>query len=287
MGTTGVGVWHPLRWEASAVWGDQPRIPRTPQSPEPRLRPPVPRATLYRVASSVRVDFHCHSSCSDGALPPEGVAHMLAEAGVRCAALTDHDTCKGLSRFRNALRRHGIAFVSGIELSADHPTGEIHLLALGFPLPGPPGFSGSRPLGSRIRSGVAPLMRGKGADGTEDAGSLIRRMHAAGALVYLAHPLHPTGEFSRLETLLDDLRPAGLDGIEALYKPYPREDRSRLARLAGRHGLLIVGGSDFHGDGVLGSREPGCEMPRWHWERLSRAHSIAPLDAAGQEESIP
>lgn len=210
---------------------------------------------------------------------------MLAAAGVRCAALTDHDTTKGLRRFRDALCRHGIAFVSGIELTASHPTGEIHLLALGFPLPGPAEFQGTYRINPRIRPGQSPFLRARGPGSADGAASLIDRMHRAGALVYLAHPLHPDGEFSRLEKVLLDLRPAGLDGIEALYKPYPREDRARLARLAGKHGLLAIGGSDFHGDGVLGSREPGCEMPRWHWERISQAHSIPALDSAGEEDT--
>lgn len=234
----------------------------------------------------MRVDFHCHSSCSDGALPPEGVAHMLAAAGVRCAALTDHDTSKGLVRFREGLRRHRITFVSGIELTASHPMGEVHLLALGFPLPFPAAIESSFRAGPRIKSGFASLLPGKEAESVDRAESLIRRMHEAGALVYLAHPLQPAGDFTRLDRLLVDLRLAGLDGIEALYKPYPREERSRLAQLAGRHDLLVVGGSDFHGDGVLGSSEPGCDMPQWHWERLCHAHCIPPLDSAGREENL-
>lgn len=255
-------------------------------APQPRLRRPCRRSTLERVSSYVRVDFHCHSSCSDGALPPEGVAHMLAAAGVRCAALTDHDTGKGLIRFRDGLRRHGIAFVSGVELTASHPIGEVHLLALGFPLSGSVAIEGPIPASSRTRSRPASFLRGNASGSPPRAEALIDQMHQAGALVYLAHPLQPAGDLSRLESLLSDLRPAGLDGIEALYKPYPREERSRLARLAGRHGLLVIGGSDFHGDGVLGSAEPGCDMPRWHWEQFCQAHAIQPLDPVGPEEKL-
>ncbi len=211
---------------------------------------------------------------------------MLAAAGVRCAALTDHDTSKGLVRFREGLRRHGIAFVSGIELTASHPLGEVHILALGFPIPGPAAIEDPFRESPRVRSGYASFIRGREAESVARAESLIHRIHQAGALAYLAHPLQPAGDLSRLESLLGDLRPAGLDGIEALYTPYPREVRSRLARLAGRHDLLVIGGSDFHGDGVLGSPEPGCEMPRWHWERLCKAHSIPPLDPAGPEEDM-
>ena len=109
-----------------------------------------------------------------------------------------------------------------------------------------------------------------------------RPIHGAGGLAFLAHPLQPFGRLERLETLLAELKPKGLDGIEALYKPYPREVRSRLARMAGRLDLLVIGGSDFHGDGQRGAARPGCDMPRWHWDRFRQA-----LALPGSTEETP
>ena len=40
----------------------------------------------------MRVDFHCHSTASDGELPPAALLRLLAEDGVHLAAITDHDT---------------------------------------------------------------------------------------------------------------------------------------------------------------------------------------------------
>lgn len=45
---------------------------------------------------TVRVNFHRHSSRSDGLLSPERLAGALADAGAVAAALTDHDTTEGL-----------------------------------------------------------------------------------------------------------------------------------------------------------------------------------------------
>jgi len=59
------------------------------------------------MVETVLVNFHCHSIFSDGELTPEVVAANLAQAGVRYAALTDHDTVEGLPRFQEALKKNG------------------------------------------------------------------------------------------------------------------------------------------------------------------------------------
>jgi hypothetical protein len=72
-----------------------------------------------------------------------------------------------------------------------------------------------------------------------DAIAVIRE---AGGIASLAHPgLHNRDE------ALTDLMPAGLTAIE-VYHPKHGFGRARhYRRLAGRHTLLITGGSDFHG----------------------------------------
>ncbi|MDP2875346.1 MAG: PHP domain-containing protein, partial [Holophaga sp.] len=67
--------------------------------------------------TSIRVNLHCHSDLSDGQLSPEVLADRLAQSGVRVAALTDHDTIAGYARFRDALARHGVGCIAGVELS--------------------------------------------------------------------------------------------------------------------------------------------------------------------------
>lgn len=242
------------------------------------------------MGASVRVDLHCHSSCSDGALPPEGVAHRLAAAGVRCAALTDHDTAEGTTRFAQALEQRGILALAGIELALPHPLGELHFVALGFR---PEVLCPSNPALPRLGRALRSAWSARGgagetpSSGTGPAAALFRRVHDAGGRIYLAHPLLPISDVVLLERTLPELKAAGLDGLEALYKPYTREVRSQLARLAMQHGLLVVAGSDFHGDGVNGSAEPGCDMPSWHWERFCLAHGLPGASGTGTNDAPP
>lgn len=76
-------------------------------------------------------DFHTHSSRSDGLLTPTELVDLAASRGVRVMALTDHDTLDGLEEARAAAARHpGFLLIPGVELSADLPGRELHMLGL-------------------------------------------------------------------------------------------------------------------------------------------------------------
>jgi predicted metal-dependent phosphoesterase TrpH len=70
---------------------------------------------------------------------------------------------------------------------------------------------------------------------------------ASGGVPVLAHPLSLGLEPAPLESLVDELAGLGLAGLEAIYGRYSPEERDGLAGLAGRHGLVVTGGSDHHG----------------------------------------
>lgn len=76
----------------------------------------------------------------------------------------------------------------------------------------------------------------------------IALLHRAGGVAVMAHPgLVPQSASAlaaRVETLTND---DGLDGIEAYYSQHGPADTERFLALAGRLGLLVTGGSDFHG----------------------------------------
>jgi len=76
------------------------------------------------------IDLHCHSSASDGRLTPAQLVERAKHLGLKALALTDHDTVAGLGLFHVAGRTHGIETVSGVEISADYPTGTMHMLGL-------------------------------------------------------------------------------------------------------------------------------------------------------------
>ena len=65
----------------------------------------------------------------------------------------------------------------------------------------------------------------------------------SGGLPVLAHPL----TIPDPETMVIELKAAGLVGIEAYYAGYTTEEINGLVSLADRHGLIATGGSDYHG----------------------------------------
>jgi hypothetical protein len=91
----------------------------------------------------------------------------------------------------------------------------------------------------------------------------------AGGFAVLAHP----DTVDDLSVLGGWVR-AGLDGVEAFYPTYSPAAVKRFAGLAADHGLLLTGGSDFHGPGTsrnngLGVQVPDAVLDRF-LERLSR-----------------
>ena len=86
----------------------------------------------------------------------------------------------------------------------------------------------------------------------------IRFIHSFGGLAILAHPFQyipDLGEKSLLQ-LLDQLADTcALDGIEAYYTGYSHGEIEKIKGWATARGLLLSGGSDFHGD-----NKPGIEM---------------------------
>ncbi len=75
----------------------------------------------------------------------------------------------------------------------------------------------------------------------------LRLARSSGGVPVLAHPLSLGLETAPLEDTIAELAGAGLAGIEAIYGRYAEEDRQGLAALAGRLGLVVTGGSDYHG----------------------------------------
>lgn len=78
------------------------------------------------------VDLHCHSTASDGVLPPSMVVARAHARGVRLLALTDHDTLEGLDEARATADELGLQLVTGIELSCQWGGATIHVLGYGF-----------------------------------------------------------------------------------------------------------------------------------------------------------
>ncbi|RPH97139.1 MAG: PHP domain-containing protein, partial [Calditrichaeota bacterium] len=236
---------------------------------------------------TVLVNFHCHSIFSDGDQTPEILASNLAAAGVRYAALTDHDSIEGLPRFQEALKKRGIAHLPGVEITTQFKGREAHLLAYGFD-PKDTDLAVTL-LALRQRRdwqvhSIADAMRKKGsnhhnqstdtsaksaaATGRLDIDEAIAIVHRAGGRAFLAHPLNFESDPQALENCVIELKTMGLDGVEAFYAPYSAVDCDALYQLAERHDLLVSAGTDFHSSG---DQNYGIEMPPDTWIKFRRA----------------
>ena len=75
----------------------------------------------------------------------------------------------------------------------------------------------------------------------------IATIHSAGGVAVLAHPYQLKLDTDAMDILVRELAELGLDGIEAIYSRHSPEDRERFSKLARKYGLLLTGGSDYHG----------------------------------------
>ncbi len=84
-------------------------------------------------------------------------------------------------------------------------------------------------------------------------------------LPVLAHPFTA----SNPETMIIELKAAGLIGIETYYNDYTTDEIDELISFADRYGLIAIGGSDYHGletanETMIG----GVDVPMESAERL-------------------
>lgn len=75
----------------------------------------------------------------------------------------------------------------------------------------------------------------------------ISVIHESGGKAFLAHLNQTNKTDDELDTLLTDLKAQGLDGIEGYYTEYDEDMSRRYRKMAADLGLLLSGGSDFHG----------------------------------------
>lgn len=106
----------------------------------------------------------------------------------------------------------------------------------------------------------------------KDAVALIRK---SGGIPVLAHPLLYHLDLETLETLVLELKEAGLLALEAIYSSNTGMDESDMRRLARKTGVCISGGSDYHGKNKplleMGSGRGNLRIPYTVLEEL-RAH---------------
>ena len=83
----------------------------------------------------------------------------------------------------------------------------------------------------------------------------VKLILSAKGIPVLAHPLQYGMGDERLQKLIDRLKKAGLQAMEAVYCTHSPSEENKMRALADKNNLLISGGSDFHGNA-----KPGLEL---------------------------
>ncbi|NVN90638.1 MAG: PHP domain-containing protein [Desulfuromonadales bacterium] len=99
----------------------------------------------------------------------------------------------------------------------------------------------------------------------------ISEIRHLGGLAVLAHPTTITSDHQELWRIITELAEIGLDGIEAFNNLALADDMEFLKRRAGEAGLLLTGGSDFHGI------EAGLELGRGRGGIRFSASLLSPI----------
>ena len=229
------------------------------------------------------VDLHVHSTESDGTFTPTELVTEAKRTGLSAFALTDHDTCSGVSKAMPCATSAGIELIPGIELSTDYHGKEVHIVGLYIDIENEQLLKKTteyRKCRSERNALMVEALQKEGLSITmeelvaENPDCVITRANIARFLYEHGQIKSVREAFDRyigdhckcyvgrlkvastdavrlsntnLQKMIDELKPAGLDGLEAIYSTYTTGEEQQMKRLARENGLLISGGSDFHG----------------------------------------
>jgi len=100
----------------------------------------------------------------------------------------------------------------------------------------------------------------------------IEMILKVGGVPVLAHPA-----VSRKDEIIGDLVKAGLKGIEVYYSKHSEETVRKYLGIAKQYGLIVTGGSDFHGKGMM--RDVYLGMVKLPDEDVRRLKEVAGVKA--------
>lgn len=125
------------------------------------------------------IDFHTHTTASDGALSPAQILQRASEAGVTTLAITDHDTVAGYRAAADIVSDYAtLRLVPGVEFSCRWSGTTIHIVGLGMDCDHPAMREGLQQLGQARRDRGVKIAKRLADKGFE--GALEGAMAAAG-----------------------------------------------------------------------------------------------------------
>lgn len=116
----------------------------------------------------------------------------------------------------------------------------------------------------------------------EEVFNMIRQ---AGGIGVLAHPLQLQRMGMDLHTAIREMTGLGLDGIEVYYPTHSKKTRAALMSYVDEYGLVMTGGSDYHGDIRPGTTLAGGKNVTVPYDLL-KDMKVRATTAAGRVKSL-
>ncbi len=126
------------------------------------------------------------------------------------------------------------------------------------------------------------LKRGRGGYCKRDLpmpADAIEAIHKAGGLAIWAHPMSYSDVDRRtISKIVKFMVGKGLDGLEAYYPLFSKEQTACLLEIAEQYSLAVSGGSDFHGINMknidIGVGDGSLSIPFSVYENLKAFHAV-------------
>lgn len=220
------------------------------------------------------IDLHIHTNYSDGMLSPKEIVDLAIRKRIKTIAITDHDSVSGIREALTYSRGKNIEVIPGVEISCHGDQFNVlHLHILGLFIDyrnrelrmflGKIEQKGLKKFLRKVVSflklykirEILPLAKRISLQKKASIKEAVNIIKEAGGVSILAHP--GLIKYRDLIDLVDYFKKCGGGGLEADY-PYDRlysldaqksEELNELVRkIAKENGLILSGGSDFHGN---------------------------------------
>ena len=204
-------------------------------------------SNITRNSCPKHINFHCHTTFSDGSLNPEQLLDEAFKNKIKYLSITDHHTLKAHKYIakKKLLKKYpinSIKLVSGIEISCLLSNCLVHILGLGINLESidlNPYTKGQSPHGNFLK-----------------AKTVSQAIKDAGGLSFLAHPGRYRVPFN---ILIPEAYKNNIDGIEVWYD-YSMSEKwqpsyficEKIDLLTDKFNMLKTCGTDSHGYSLLG-----------------------------------
>ncbi len=160
------------------------------------------------------IDLHLHTLASDGRLSPTELVQLVAKQGLETVSITDHDSTEGLAEAYEAAKEFSkLRIIPGIEMSADIPGDEVHILGYFLEYEDP-----------KFQAKLLEFRRGR----VERAQMMVEKLDSVGVHVEWERVLHFAGDGSVGRPHI------ALAMVEAGYCKEPKE---AFNEYLGRNGL--------------------------------------------------